>query len=506
MAEARFHRTGRKTWTNWHEGVHPRITDLIDLHNPPEAATAAGLARTTAMIQGLLGEALADRTPVRALGGGWSLSRAPATRGWMLNTKPLNWVFPVSPGSLVPARAGQAGELFLVQCGNHISEINRFLEIRMERSLRTTGASNGQTLAGAVSTGTHGSAIDFGGIQDHVLGLHLITGPDRHVWLEPASSPVVSQGFLDGLGAELLRDDALFAAALVGFGSFGVIHGLMIETAPRFLLEAHRARMDYTPGLRRAITTLEFDEIDLPDPASRPYFFQMVLDPHTGERPAYVTTMYRRPFDPGHEIDYAISGGLGPGYELLGVLGALTDSVPELTPALVSKVTEMQQEPFEEPRIGTLGETFDFSTPRSKAAGAAIAVPLERTVEALEVLGRAHDEAGPAPVIFATRFVRRSKGTLAFTRFDPTCVIDIDGVSSDRTRRFLKAAFQAIREAGIPHAQHWGKMNDLNATRVRRIYGADAEAWLAARRTLLPDAARRRLFSSPFLEGLGLAD
>lgn len=505
MAEARIHRTGRKRWKNWHEGVNQRIADLIDLHNPPEAATPAGLRRTTAKIQEVLGEALDRGLRVRALGGGWSLSRAPTTDGWVLNTKPLNWIFPISPESLVPERAGQAGELFLVQCGSHISEINRFLETQVARSLRTTGASNGQTLAGAVATGTHGSAIDFGAIQDHVVGLHLITGPDSHVWLEPASAPVASEAFVAALGADLRRDDALFAAALVSFGSFGVIHGLMIETVPRFLLEAYRMRMDYTAGLRRALTSLEFDGVALPVPGERPYFLLMVLDPHTGERPAYVTAMYRRPFDPGHEIDYSISGGLGPGYELLGALGALTDSLPDLTPALVSRVTEMQQEPFDRPRIRTLGETFDFSTPRSKAAGAAVAVPLGRTVEALEVLGRVMDEAGPAGLIFACRFVQRSKGTLAFTRFDPTCVIDIDGVSSARTQRFLKAAWRALREAGIPHTQHWGKMNDLDAASVRRMYGADAEAWLAARRALLPDAARRRLFSSRFLEDLGLA-
>ena len=175
MTEAKFFKTGRKSWTNWHESVRQKVRDLYDLHNPDTPASSEGLRQTTAMIQGILREAVAQEIPVRALGGGWSFSRAPATDGWVLNTKPLNWVFPISPGSLVPSRADQAANLFLVQCGNNISEINRYLETDKERSLKTSGASNGQTFAGAVSTGTHGSAIDVGALQDHVIGMHLIT-------------------------------------------------------------------------------------------------------------------------------------------------------------------------------------------------------------------------------------------------------------------------------------------------------------------------------------------
>ena len=114
------------------------------------------------------------------------------------------------------------------------------------------------------------------------------------------------------------------------------------------------------------------------------------------------------------------------------------------------------------------------------------------------------DETGPAPVVFACRFVRRSKGLLSFTRFDPTCVIDIDGVASKRTRRFYEKLWQALRDSGIPHSLHWGKMNSLDAEAVRFIYGDNVDSWLTARRQLLPHDSHRRLFSSPFLERLGL--
>ena len=174
-----------------------------------------------------------------------------------------------------------------------------------------------------------------------------------------------------------------------------------------------------------------------------------------------------------------------------------------MTPFLVDVATELELAPFTEPRIGTLGETFDFTSPRTKASGAAIAVPRERAVEALGVFDRVHDEIGPIPVIFACRFVQRSKGTLAFTRFEPNCVFDIDGVASERTNRFYQAIWRALGEAGIPYTLHWGKFNNLDAASVRRMYGSDLDAWLAARRALLPDPAGRRLFSNRFLGAAG---
>ncbi|MEE8103989.1 MAG: FAD-binding protein, partial [Planctomycetota bacterium] len=130
----------------------------------------------------------------------------------MLNTKQLNIHFPFKSNHLTRAYTKSAKKLFCFQCGMTIKGINRVLDAR-KLSLKTSGASNGQTIAGAVSTGTHGSAFDVGAVQDSVVGIHLLTGPSSHVWLERASYPVVRSGFANMLGARLVRDDDLFNAA-----------------------------------------------------------------------------------------------------------------------------------------------------------------------------------------------------------------------------------------------------------------------------------------------------
>ncbi len=501
-ATATVVKNDRAQWTNWHQNVTQKIRGLYDVYNPPGEASAAGLRATVRQLQGLIADAQGRGDPVRAIGGGWSFSRVPATEGWVVNTRPLNWVFRITQASVHDGYAGDPEGLLLVQCGVQISELNRYLEVERGRSLRTAGASNGQTFVGAMSTGTHGSAIDEAGIQDHVVGLHVVAGPDRHFWIERAAYPVASPAFVERLGATAIRDDTLFEAAVVSFGGFGIIHAAMIETSPRFLLEAYRRKVPFDDALRRAMTTLDFGPLDMPDPGSRPYFFQVIVDPYEVS-PAYVTTMYKRPVPAGYEPDYAEKGGLRPGYDLLAAIGVLNDKVPELTPTLVSQIAKAQLQPFEG-KTGTLGETFDFTTPRSSAAGAAIGVRLGDTAQVLDRLLALNERIGPAPIVFACRYVQRSRGLLAFTRFEPTCVIDMDGVYSRRSTDFFRAAWDDLDAAGIPYTQHWGKINALTPRRLEAVYGEAVSAWRDSRRQLLAREIDRRTFANRFLRRAGL--
>ena len=111
--------------------------------------------------------------------------------------------------------------------------------------LPTTGASNGQTIAGAVSTGTHGSALRVGAMQDYVRALHIVTSETEHFIVQPSSNPIVSKKLSDIFGAQLITNDDIFYSALVSFGSFGIIHGVIVETQSLFQLETYCVRTDY---------------------------------------------------------------------------------------------------------------------------------------------------------------------------------------------------------------------------------------------------------------------
>src|SRR4029453_18169477 len=54
-------------------------------------------------------------------------------------------------------------------------------------AFRTLGGAGGQTVFGALTTGTHGGDIRMPPIADSVMALHLVADGGMHYWIEPES-------------------------------------------------------------------------------------------------------------------------------------------------------------------------------------------------------------------------------------------------------------------------------------------------------------------------------
>src|SRR5262249_2221653 len=257
-------------WVNRHQNVSQAYDRLYDLFNPTLTAPPdfmIDLQPTISALEGIIEDAINDRKRLRALGGGWSLSRAAVTDGRLINTQNLNWRFPLGAGATAPGYPGDPTLLTYMQAGMSVAVANNSLfDQAPKQALKTSGASNGQTMAGAFSTGTHGSRFQFGSMQDYVVALHIIAGPGRVIWLERAAYPVLRDDIVAGVGAQLIRNDTIFNSALVSFGSFGIIYGIVIETEPLYLLEEERHRLPLTVPLRQAMRTLDFSSIPTPHP------------------------------------------------------------------------------------------------------------------------------------------------------------------------------------------------------------------------------------------------
>ena len=131
-------------------------------------------------------------------------------------------------------------------------------------------------------------------------------------------------------------------------------------------------------------------------------------------------------------------------------------------------------------------------------------VPLVRVQEALETMLMLIQEAS-APVLVGLRFVRASDATLAFTQYrEQTCVLEIAGPHSRRVMSLYRAIWQALRDLAIPYTPHWGTIHELDVHRVRQAYGTRVDAWLKARRELLPTDDLRQLFANEYLRKLGM--
>src|SRR5436190_6719420 len=497
-------RTGEKQWTNRHETLTLPIDNLFDLANKNSGDVLNDYNDATKGIQGILQEAIDTGKELRVLGGEWSWTKIAATTGILLNTKPLNLSFNINQNNVSPSYQLTPADLYFVQCGVSIKELTDRLA-NHNRSIKTSGASNGQTIAGAMSTGTHGAAIDVGSVADFVVGLHIITSPTEHVWLERKSYPVASDSFISALDATPLRDDDLFNAAIVSFGGFGFIHGVMIESFPLFLYEAHRFRVPLTDHLFQLMETLDFAGANfLPHGAERPYHFQTLINQYDQGKGAYVNIMYKRPFDPAHTPPDLSIPGISPGDDAPAFIGTITQTIPALVPKLINKLVAKMYKPYNNV-LGTHGEIFTNFTTHGKVYSTAVAIPLSEVNTVRNLLMQLNASSGPFAGIFAFRFVKATRATLGFTHFDPSCVVELDGVFSDQTQIFYEAFWDALEQQQIPYALHWGKMLSLDNQRIRKIYGDNkVDAWIAARNTILHDAATKKIFTNDSMREWGI--
>src|SRR5918995_6517780 len=115
--------TGQTSWQNKHETYVQSLRRVLQtVNDPPQTGDPLQrYNRMTGTLQTLIGRALQEDVRLRAFGGGWSFSGAPATDGYLLDTSPLNLWFRVRDRSIHPDFQGPRDGLYFLQCGNSIA-------------------------------------------------------------------------------------------------------------------------------------------------------------------------------------------------------------------------------------------------------------------------------------------------------------------------------------------------------------------------------------------------
>lgn len=132
-----------------------------------------------------------------------------------------------------------------VQIKTLLAELNK-----MRLALPTMGSGGLQTLAGALSTGTHNADVALQPLVDSVRAIHLVGPGGQEWWIEPsagfAARPELTQ--LTGWcpGTNVVCDDDFFNAALVAVGRFGVIYALVLELPSKYWLIEQAKKRKWT--------------------------------------------------------------------------------------------------------------------------------------------------------------------------------------------------------------------------------------------------------------------
>jgi hypothetical protein len=508
-------------WVNQHGTfARPDVTRLLPLASP-SGDPLARWRRVGEVCKAIVGYAFAHTEPLRPDGSRWALSNISVPDKLALSLAvhdvceqlPDAWVSP--PYQTWLAQAGMTP--MLVSGSMKIQRLNRILAIQ-DLALQTSGASDGQTLAGACATGTHGAAMGIGALHDTIRAVHLMIEPNRAVLVQPASAPLTSTTAQDltfwlDFPTELVSDDLLFHAALVHLGALGLVLNMVVETVPLYYL----TRLSVPHLNSDAAWRTALQNLGAANPA--PYHFEVVLNPYTPlprhEPRAWVVSMQAARFTGQSDVEVSSRTPEPPNPDLLGIVAHLLEllDTPLSNPTFRRYVTRELVKLYDRhsgERKALPGVMFGPSgLPEGRGDSIEFALDAQQALASVEAIlatfKQRLQQGEQFPGGIGVRFVRSSAALLALNIPAITCFIELPGLRNNEVRRIFEACGTALDNQGIGFGCHWGQTHLNTPERVAAWWGQRAQQWKAAREQLLADATARTVFASPILPDIGLA-
>ena len=440
-------------------------------------------------------DAEAAQVRVHAFGSKWSFSDCALTGDRLIDMTHLNRELRTVQSALRP---GQSMPLYHVEAGITIRQLCENLGQR-GLALETMGGASGQTLAGAISTGTHGGDKFMPPLADSVLAIHLVGTGGTQFWIEPSAGitepELLRANVVPGVDPQnIIYDDITFEACLVSLGCMGVIYAVVLRVRPAYDLIETTVQTTWQEFQLRAVNLLN-------DPDFR--FLQLLLNPYRDEDDANLCLLTTR-------AEAALTGpGQRPKADTsLPIFRAIISAAADLTALYMNGTFDVDRS--EEQRMARLvqgvltyvpvlrqvlvqsyGAILSARFPPGTFQGASYSVmdlgygdPLRQSQPgySIELSFPAVDESGQlgfvqfvdeliATVNAATdtfltgyislRFSGRTRAFLGMQQWRQTCSVEIATVQGvqghqELLRRIYESAF---KYGGLPH---WGQMIDFS--------------------------------------------
>ncbi|MEV7961645.1 D-arabinono-1,4-lactone oxidase [Oerskovia paurometabola] len=428
------------SWTNW-----ARNQTAVPLHR--------AAPRDTDELSQVVRRAAADGHRVRAVGAGHSFTGAAVTDGVLVSLDAL--------GTVEDVTRTDTGARVTVGAGIRLHRLNAVLA-SAGLAMRNLGDIDRQSIAGAISTGTHGTGASLGGLATQVRGVRVV-GADGSV---TEATPE--------------QDPDLFEASRLGLGSTGVLAAVTLDVVPAFHLRAQEEpwpldrvleelstasggrgggtdaeglenahdhfEFYWFPHTRRALTKRN-DRLAPDDEAAA------VLRTARGERPGAVTRA-RSWVD-----EELLSNGL------FEVVNRVATVAPRATPrinALSARALAPRtyvapsHEVFVSPRRVRFRE-MEYAVPRAE---------LVNVLEEIDAWVRASGENVPFPV--EVRFAAADDVWLSTANGRDSAYVAVHQYARLPHERYFEGVEKIV--AGVGGRPHWGKLHTLGAADLAERY------------------------------------
>ncbi len=425
-------------WTNWSGLESARPERVVSPSGVDEVLAEVARARD------------AGRT-VKMVGAGHSFTSISAPEHTMLQPGGLTGILSVDREAMTVTAAA----------GTRLKHLNAGLET-LGLSLHNMGDIAEQTLAGAISTGTHGTGGVAAGLGAQVVGLELVTGTGELLRATAEDNPDVLE------------------MARVGLGALGILTSITFAVEPLFLLEAVEEPMSWD----RAVAT--FDDLTAEHHHVDLYWF-----PHTDKMLTKRNSRLDAPLEDARPVsrfrhwlddDFLSNTVFGAETALLNRLPRAIPRANRLAASMLGARTysDGAHRVFTSERRVVFRE-MEYAVPRAAGLTALKEVRAALEASGLVISFPIEIRVAPADDIPLSTASGRDSFYLAFHTH----------------RRAEHAAYFALMEPimraheGRPH---WGKIHTRDALALAELYPR-FEDFLALRDRLDPD----RVFANPYL-------
>jgi hypothetical protein len=447
------------------------------------------------LVEIVTGAERAGRT-VRAAGARHSWSDIALTDGVMVEPDHLSEVEAADPATLRPQAA--AVNLVWVGSGTHLRTLNPKLEA-MGLALRNMGGYDAQTIAGVISTSTHGSGLSFGPFPDAVRSLELVVSGGRALRLEPAEGPTDPAAFAEP-GLELVQDDERFAAAICGLGTIGLLYRVMIDVREKFWLKEVRTLDTW----ERVRSTLSADGV-----LGEEGHYELFVNPYKGDDGEHrVLVTMRTDTDepvgvPQDKLERHPLTELESSWHFTGVvLRFLARHFPSLVASRFDSVLEeMCDDDYTNVsyKVFNIGEANALPADSMELGVAVDGRHLEAVDEILAIAAERAREGIYHTSPFSLRFIAPSGAYASMMHGQPTMMIELIMVTGSRGELSLLQGY----EDALSHLDvrpHWGQINAIEPEQPPRLYPM-WERWTAVEQEYNASG----VFDSPFTERVGIS-
>ncbi|MGW3622479.1 D-arabinono-1,4-lactone oxidase [Streptomyces sp. NPDC000880] len=428
-------KTGRSTWRNWAGNVTARPVREV---SPASAEELADAVR----------KAAEDGFKVKAVGTGHSFTAAAATDGLLIRPELLTGIRDIDRTAMTVT----------VEAGTPLKRLNAALT-REGLSLTNMGDIMDQTVAGATSTGTHGTGRESASIAAQIRALELVTANGSVLTCSEKENPDV------------------FVAARIGLGALGVVSAITFAVEPVFLLTAREEPMAFDK------VTAEFDALFTENEHFEFYWF-----PHTGNCNTKRNNRSAGPAAPPGQISGWIEDEL-----LSNCLFQVVNSLGRAVPATIPTIAKISSRALSARTYTDIPYKVFTSPRRVRFVEMEYALPREAAVDALREV-KAMIERSPLRVSFPVEVRTAPADDIALS------------TASGRESAYIavhlyqgtpyQSYFTAVERIMTAHRgrPHWGKVHTRDAEYLAEAYPRFGE-FTALRDRLDPE----RLFGNDYL-------